>query len=78
MKRELDQNPSGDKVYYTNSLTLLVKNMLCSKLHDQKSLNSISFSYKFEAAMVRGLGFRDWGVGFQAACNAALPSPAQG
>ena len=77
MKRELNQN-LGDEVDYTNSLILLVKNMLCSKLHDQKGLNSISFSYQFEAAMAQGLGFRDWGVGFQAAFGAALPSAVSG
>jgi hypothetical protein len=29
---------SGNEVDYTNSLILLVKNMLCSKLHCQKVL----------------------------------------
>ena len=28
---------SGNEVYYTKSLILLVENVLCSKLHDQKS-----------------------------------------
>jgi hypothetical protein len=30
---------SGNEVYYTNSLILVVKIMLCSKLHCQKVLN---------------------------------------
>ena len=37
---------SGNDVYYTNSLILLVKNMLCSKLHRQNGFNSIPCSYK--------------------------------
>ena len=33
-------------VYHTHFSILLVKNMLCSKLHCQKGLNPISFSYQ--------------------------------
>jgi len=46
MKRDLNQNFSGNEVYYTNSLILLVKNMLFSKLHCQKGFNLNPFSYK--------------------------------
>ena len=46
MKREVNQNVSGDEVYYTNSLISLVKNMLCSRLHCQKGFNLIPFLYK--------------------------------
>ena len=42
MKRELIQNLFGNKVYYTNSLILLVNNMLCSKLPCQKDFNLIN------------------------------------
>ena len=35
-----------DKVYYTNSLMLPIKMMLCSKLHCQKFFRLKSFSYK--------------------------------
>ena len=43
IKRELNQNLSGDEVYYANSLILLVINMLCSKLHYQEGFNPILF-----------------------------------
>ena len=46
MKRESNQNVSGNEVYFTNSLILLAKNMLCSKLHRQQSFNLILFSRK--------------------------------
>jgi len=36
----------GNEVYYINSLTSLVKNMLCSKLHYQIFLNLIPVSHK--------------------------------
>ena len=39
MKRELDSNLYGNEVCYTNSLILLVKNLLCSRLHRQKGFN---------------------------------------
>jgi hypothetical protein len=38
MERGLNQKLSGNVVYYTNFLILLVKNMLCSQLHCQKIL----------------------------------------
>jgi hypothetical protein len=46
MKRELNQNLSGNEVYYTNSLISIVKNMLSNKLHRQKGSNVIPFSYQ--------------------------------
>ena len=42
-KRGLDWILSGNEVYYTNSSMLLVKKMLCGRLHRQKGLNLISF-----------------------------------
>ena len=36
----------GNAVDYTNSLMLLIKNMLCSKLHYQKGFDVILFSHK--------------------------------
>jgi hypothetical protein len=54
MKFEL----SGNEVYYTNSLILLVKDMLCSQPRCQKVLNSIPLSYKIQvwsSSMKRGL-----------------------
>ena len=43
MKRQLDSNLPDNEGYYTNGLILLVKNMLCSKLHYQKGFNLIFF-----------------------------------
>jgi hypothetical protein len=37
---------SGNEVYHSIFKTLLVKNMLCSKLHCQHGFNFIPFSYK--------------------------------
>jgi hypothetical protein len=48
MRRELSSNLSGNEVCQTNSLILLVKNMLCSKLHSLKGFDTIMFSYKIE------------------------------
>ena len=42
--------------YYTNFLILLVKNMLCSNVHDQKSFTLIIFSYKILDSQLGGLG----------------------
>ena len=39
---------SSDEVHFTSSSLLLVKNMLCSKIHCQKGLNLIIFSYKIQ------------------------------
>jgi len=39
-------NFRGNEVYHTNSLVLLVKDILCSKLHCQKGFYLILFSYK--------------------------------
>ena len=50
LERESNQKLSGNEVYYTNSLILLVENVLCSKLHCQKGLNLILFSYKIHYA----------------------------
>ena len=49
MKRELDQNLSGNEVYCTNSLISLVKNMLCGKLHCKKGLNLILCQYEMRS-----------------------------
>ena len=46
MKRELDSKLSSNEFSYTNSLLLLVKNMLCSKLDRQKGFNLILFLFK--------------------------------
>jgi hypothetical protein len=51
-KRELDSNLSGSEVYCKNSLILLVKRMLCNKLHGQKGFNSVLFSPKIGANRV--------------------------
>ena len=48
MKRELDHNLFGNEVYRTNSLILLVKNMLCNKLHCQKGSNVNLLSCKIK------------------------------
>jgi hypothetical protein len=45
-QKELNRNPSGNEIHYTNSLMLLVNNMLCSKLHCQRGFNSILISLK--------------------------------
>jgi len=47
----------GNEVYYTNSLLLLVQNMLCSKLHYQKDFNLKAFSCKIS---IVGFGSRDY------------------
>ena len=39
-------NLLANEVYHTNSLTLLVKNMLCSKLYCYKGLHLFLFSYQ--------------------------------
>ena len=44
----------GNDVYCTNSLILLVKNMMCSKLHCQKGSSLIPFSYKILEERVAG------------------------
>jgi hypothetical protein len=46
LRRELNYNLSGKEVYYTNSLILPLKNMLCSKLHCPKLFKKISFRVK--------------------------------
>ena len=51
MKRESNQDLSGNEVHYTNSLTLLVKNMLRGKRHYQKEFDSIAFSYEMLTMM---------------------------
>jgi hypothetical protein len=48
MNSELNQTLSGNEVCSTNSLILLVKNMLYSNLHCQKGFNLILFSYKID------------------------------
>ena len=54
MQRELDKKLSGIEVYNTNSSILLVKNMLCSKLHCENGFNLIIFSYKTAGFRVHG------------------------
>ena len=47
---------SSNEVYYTNSLILLIKMMLCSKLHCQIFRKLKSFSYKLrDPAFIRSL-----------------------
>ena len=48
MKRKLNRNLSGNEISYANSLILLVKNVLCSKVHCQQRFNFILFSYNIE------------------------------
>ena len=43
MKIQLNQNLSGNEVYYTNSVIVLVKSILCSKVHCHKVLISFLF-----------------------------------
>ena len=45
-KESQSKKTSGNKIHYTNSLILLIKIMLCSKLHYQKFLELKLFSYK--------------------------------
>jgi hypothetical protein len=45
LERELNGKFSGNEVYYTNALILLIKIILYSKLHDQRGFNLILFSY---------------------------------
>ena len=66
MKRELYQNLSGNEVYYTNSSILLVKNMLCSKLHCQKGFDLILFLYKI--AQTDRAWFGDEQAGVRQSC----------
>ena len=45
-KRKLNQNLAGNEFYNTDLLILLVKNMLCSKLHRQKGFDLILLAYQ--------------------------------
>ena len=45
---------AGNQVYYTNPLILLVKNLLCRKIHCQKVLIFIPFSYEISHLGPRG------------------------
>ena len=45
MKRDLDQDRSGNEDYCTNLLILLVKNVLCGNIHCHEGFHSILFSY---------------------------------
>ena len=45
MKRELNQNLSGNEVYHTNSLILPVNNMLCGTFHCESGFSLNLFSY---------------------------------
>ena len=53
-KRELNLNLSGKEIYYMNDSILLVKNMLCSKLHCQKVLIELSSHMKSRAPLAGG------------------------
>ena len=53
MKREFNPKLSGNEVYYTNYSTLLVKNMLCSKLNCHKGFHFILISVKNGARAIR-------------------------
>ena len=53
MKRELNGSVSGNEVYHSISLKLLVNNMLCRKLYCQKGFNLILFSYNIRRGVVR-------------------------
>ena len=53
MKKESNQNLSGNKVDYTNSLTLLVKNMLCITLHARERERKIESERASERAIGR-------------------------
>ena len=55
MKRELNQKNSGDEVCCTNSVTLLVKNILCCKFHCQRDSDLILFSYEIHPAGYKGI-----------------------
>ena len=48
MKRDINKNLPGNEVYYTNALILLIKIMMCSKLHCQKGFRLKPFFYKIE------------------------------
>ena len=48
MQKGIRLKLSGNEADYTNSLTLPVKNMLCSKLHSRIFLNLIPFPYGVE------------------------------
>ena len=46
IERELNSNLSGNEDHYTDTLILLVNNMLCSKLHCQTGFSFILFPCK--------------------------------
>ena len=50
---------SGNEVYHTNSSKLPVNNMLCSKLHFQRGVNPILFSYEIERVVQVSRSFID-------------------
>ena len=65
-KESFNLELSGNEVYYTNALLLLIKIMLCSKLHCPKVLDCTSFSMRFgvrQGSSVQHLdsGFRVYG-----------------
>ena len=45
MKWELDQNPSGNEVYYTAFFLLVILKNSCSKLYCREGSNLILFSH---------------------------------
>ena len=54
-KNKLNWNLAGNEVRHTNRSILLVKNLLCSKLHCQKEINLILFSDKLKVVEIKGL-----------------------
>jgi len=51
MKGELDQNLSGNEVYYTACSFLVIFKNSCCKLHCQKGFNLFLFAYKSLASL---------------------------
>ena len=56
MKRESNENLSGNEVYYTACSLLVTLKNSCSKLHCDQGLNSIIFSYKIDRGLERPPG----------------------
>ena len=70
---------SGCEVYYTNSLILPVKIMLCSKLHCQKGFKLKPFFYKIAVFETPGLHCRSSSGTNQGGCKGRFgPAPRAG
>ena len=59
MKEVLNQNLSGNEVYYTAYSLLVILKNFCSTLHCQKVFDLIPFSYKIWGARLKGNADRD-------------------